>query len=157
MIAVADTSPLNYLVLIDEIHLLPALFEKILVPRAVLQELAHPKASLKVRGWIEHLPAWLEVCDVTSIANGALLGLDFGECQVIQLALERNLSTVLIDEAEGRRKAKTLHLEVRGTLGILERGARLGKADFRQALSRLQRTSFRISPHVHEAFLRRNQ
>ena len=79
-----------------------------------------------------------------------------GERETIQLALELVVSTVLIDEADGRRQAEKLYLEVRGTLGILERGARLGMIDFRQALSKLDQTSFRMSPAVRAAFLERN-
>jgi hypothetical protein len=41
MIVVADTSPLNYLVLIDEVGLLPALFGQVLFPQAVFRELQH--------------------------------------------------------------------------------------------------------------------
>jgi predicted nucleic acid-binding protein len=44
MVAVADTSPLNYLILIDEIGLLPGLYRRILVPKAVLAEMVHPDA-----------------------------------------------------------------------------------------------------------------
>jgi hypothetical protein len=39
MIVVADTSPLNYLVLIGEIELLAALYQKVLIPEEVLREL----------------------------------------------------------------------------------------------------------------------
>ena len=39
MIVVSDTSPLNYLVLIEFQHILPELFERILIPEAVRQEL----------------------------------------------------------------------------------------------------------------------
>ena len=35
MIVVSDTSPLNYLILIDLQHILPELFERILIPVAV--------------------------------------------------------------------------------------------------------------------------
>jgi predicted nucleic acid-binding protein len=35
MIVVADTSPVNYLVLIDEIDLLPQLFGTVVMPEAV--------------------------------------------------------------------------------------------------------------------------
>jgi predicted nucleic acid-binding protein len=35
MIVVADTSPLNYLVLIDEVHLLFDLFGQVLLPQSV--------------------------------------------------------------------------------------------------------------------------
>jgi predicted nucleic acid-binding protein len=64
MIAVADASPLNYLALIDEINLLPAVF----------QELQHPRSSPKVRQWVAHLPAWSEVRTVGSVADTSLTG-----------------------------------------------------------------------------------
>ncbi len=63
---------------------------------------------------------------------------------------------MLIDEVDGRRQAERLHLEVRGTLGILERAAKLGRINFREALSKLQQTNFRVSPAVRTAFLKRN-
>lgn len=55
MIVVADTSPLNYLLLIDEIDLLPVIFGQVLLPRAVFDELQHPKTSPIVRRWIANL------------------------------------------------------------------------------------------------------
>jgi predicted nucleic acid-binding protein len=39
MIVVADTSPINYLVLIKEIEVLPKLYGKIVIPEAVREEL----------------------------------------------------------------------------------------------------------------------
>jgi predicted nucleic acid-binding protein len=156
MIVVADTSPLNYLVLIDEINLLPAIFGQVLLPQAVFQELGHLKTSPRVRQWVANLPAWLEVRTVVSVADAALLRIDIGEREAIQLALELGIRTVLIDEADGRRQAERLHLEVRGTLGILERAAKLGKINFREALTKLEQTNFRVSPVVRTAFLRRN-
>jgi predicted nucleic acid-binding protein len=71
------------------------------------------------------------------------------------LPVELRADAVLIDETEGRKLAESLDLEVRGTLGILERAAKLGMVDFRRALSKLEQTSFRISPAVRETFLRR--
>ena len=41
MIVVADTSPMNYLVLIDEIDLSPIIFGNVLIPEAVMEELQH--------------------------------------------------------------------------------------------------------------------
>jgi predicted nucleic acid-binding protein len=147
---------LNYLVLIDEIDLLPAIFGQVLLPQSVFLELEHPNAAPKVRQWLTDLPAWLEVRAVTSLPDAALIRLDTGEREAIQLALELGISTVLIDEAEGREAAEKLRLQVRGTLGILERGAKLGKLDFRQALAKLEQTNFRVSPTVRKAFLERN-
>lgn len=40
MIIVSDTTPLHYLILIDEVNLLPKLFGEIIIPVTVLNELA---------------------------------------------------------------------------------------------------------------------
>jgi predicted nucleic acid-binding protein len=93
---------------------------------------------------------------VVSVPDAALLRLDIGERVPIQLALELGIRTLLMDEADGRQLAERLHLEVRGTLGILEHAARLGKINFRQALTKLEQTNFRVSPVVRTAFLKRN-
>jgi predicted nucleic acid-binding protein len=58
---VADTGPLNYLIQIEAIDLLPQLFGRIFVPAAVQDELAHPLAPAVVRTWVAHSPPWLEV------------------------------------------------------------------------------------------------
>ena len=156
MIVVADTTPLHYLILIDEVNLLPILFRQVLLPLAVHQELQHPRTPPEVRQWIAQPPEWLEVRAVSSITSPALMNLDPGEREAIQLALDLGIDTILIDEAAGRQAAEALHLEVRGTLGILERGAMLGKVHLRLALSKLEQTSFRISPAVRAAFIKRN-
>jgi predicted nucleic acid-binding protein len=156
MIVIADTSPVNYLVLIDEVDILPDLFGRVLIPMAVFRELQNLKAPLKVREWTNRPPAWLEVRDVASTANVPLMDLDIGEREAIQLALELGIDMVLMDESDGRQRAEMLHLEVRGTLGILERGAKLGRIDFRRALNKLELTSFRLSPAVRSIFLQRN-
>jgi hypothetical protein len=51
-LVVADTSPLNYLVLTGNIELLPMLFEKVIVPRTVTEELSSQKTPDAVRLWI---------------------------------------------------------------------------------------------------------
>jgi predicted nucleic acid-binding protein len=61
-LVIADTGPINYLILIGHIDLLPALFRTVVVPTAVQTELASRKAPSPVRHWIANLPGWLEVC-----------------------------------------------------------------------------------------------
>jgi len=157
MIVVADTSPLNYLILIDAADLLPVLFDEVLIPTTVVQELNHQRAPDKVRCWMGAPPNWLQVRSVgVTIAHPLLAALQTGESQAIQLALERGIETVLIDDAEGRSAAEKLHLEVRGTLSVLERAARLGKVNLRDALKRLKQTTFRLSPALETALLERN-
>ncbi len=54
MVVVADTSPINYLVLIEQIDLLIRLYTRILI--AVLEELNHPLAPNPVRDWARNPP-----------------------------------------------------------------------------------------------------
>ena len=61
MIVVSDTSPLNYLVLIDAIDLLPRLFGEVYVPPAVIEELAQSRTPDVVKEWIQSSPAWLRI------------------------------------------------------------------------------------------------
>ncbi|HZL56025.1 MAG TPA: hypothetical protein VFC21_03025 [Bryobacteraceae bacterium] len=56
-LVIADTSPINYLLLIGYIHILPALFDRVILPALVRDELNHPKAPLAVRNWIAAPPA----------------------------------------------------------------------------------------------------
>jgi predicted nucleic acid-binding protein len=49
MIVIADTTPVNYLVLIDAADLLPPLFGQVLIPPAVFAELKDPETPSAVR------------------------------------------------------------------------------------------------------------
>jgi predicted nucleic acid-binding protein len=85
LIVVADTSPVRYLVQIDQIQLLPRLFEKILIPSVVSDELRHPSAPEVVRSWLSSRPEWLEVSVVNASDDPSLRGLDDGEKSAISL------------------------------------------------------------------------
>lgn len=122
MIVVADTSPLNYLILINEIELLPALYERVLIPEEVRQELQRDRAPLAVKKWATSLPAWCEIRSVAASADPTLSELDPGERDAILLALEVGIETVLIDEIGGRREAARHRLHVIGTVALLEKG-----------------------------------
>jgi predicted nucleic acid-binding protein len=156
MIVVADTTPLNYLILIGEIDLLPALYETILIPSIVHRELLHPKAPPATQAWASNLPSWCQVCGVHSMSDVILNELDSGERDAIYLALETGTNTVLLDDYEGRREAVRRHLHVTGTIALLEKAAQRGWIDFRVALLRLGQTNFRLSAKIRDEFLRRN-
>ncbi len=61
MIAVSNTTPLHYLVLVDVEEILPRLFDRIVVPGAVLAEMSHERAPARVREWAAHPPTWLQI------------------------------------------------------------------------------------------------
>jgi hypothetical protein len=74
MIVVSDTTPLNYLILLDIAHVLPALFGRVYAPSAVIRELAHPRSPELVRRWTDSLPAWLTIQEPTCIDLSLRLG-----------------------------------------------------------------------------------
>ena len=78
---VADTGPIHYLVLIGHIEILPALFDKVLMPSVVHGELTRVEAPDAVRNWIQAPPAWLEIRTLQGNPSGdeTLEGLDDGE------------------------------------------------------------------------------
>ena len=87
-LVIADTGPLNYLILIGHIGLLPVLFEKVVLPTTVQSELASRKAPPFVRDWVADLPAWVEVREapLSPAEDASLNGIDAGEKAAIQLA-----------------------------------------------------------------------
>jgi predicted nucleic acid-binding protein len=53
---VADTTPLNYLALIQAADILPSLYRKVFIPPAVRAELAHANTPAIVRRGFRSLP-----------------------------------------------------------------------------------------------------
>jgi len=146
MVVVADTSPINYLVLIAQIDLLAALYKRILIPPAVLAELKHPLAPKPVRDWAGNAPRWLEVLSPKS--SLILPKLDLGETEAIALATEVHADAVLIDEQAGRQEALLRGLKVAGTLSVLDEADQAGLVIFDDAVAELRKTSFRVSQAV---------
>ncbi len=80
MIVIADTTPLNYPVLIEEVEVLPKLYGRVIIPEAVVDELEASKAPAAVRQWMANRPASLEVRQSTkSIQDAGLRSLDASE------------------------------------------------------------------------------
>ena len=88
MIVVADTSPINYLILIEEIDILTKMYGSVVIPHAVREELVRPSAPEPVRKWIAQPPAWLEVRTPVIVPDASLAHLDAGERDAIMLAGE---------------------------------------------------------------------
>jgi len=146
-VVVSDTTPLNYLILIGNIDVLPRIFGKVLVPPAVIRELSHPKTPPIVAKWARSLPEWIEVRAPRSDLH---LGIGPGEDEAIALAIELNHSAILVDDRKAVVAAKSQGLPVFGTLAILDAADARGLLDFEAAIARLQSTSFYIEERVLE-------
>jgi predicted nucleic acid-binding protein len=133
MVVIADASPLNCLVLIQQIEFLPRPFQKLLVPRKGLQELAHAGASVAVASWVAAPPAWVRRVDRTPPAD--------------------DLRQVL---GRGERAARERQIPIIGILGILESSAARGWIDLAAAIADLQSTAFRVAPRPIASLLDRD-
>lgn len=112
---VINTGPLISFSHIDAFDVLRQLPLRIVTTEIVREEFLCGSDS-PVGDW----PDWLEILPLQQqIPPLATISLDRGEASVIQLALEKSIETVCIDEVLGRRCAKALKLQVTGSLGLL--------------------------------------
>lgn len=154
MIVIADASPINYLIILGKIDILPQLYGRVIISDGVLSELTAEPAPDEIVSWLSARPTWLEVRSLVGpIATDLVERLDRGESESIQLAVNLNADILLIDEKRGRRIAVERGFKVVGVLGLLALGEEKGLLDFEDALQKLRTTNFYIS----ETFLKRLQ
>ena len=149
-VVVADTTPLNYLILIGQVEMLRELFGEVIIPEAVLTELRHPKAPAAVASWLLNLPDWLRVETVVLVDPSIQLGQ--GETEAISLAVERQIPIVLMDERRGRSAAEARGLLAVGTLNILDLADERGLLDGVAMLETLRQTTFRADAELLNRF-----
>lgn len=153
MPAVADTGPLNYLVLIGRIDLVPQLFGDLSIPTVVRDELDDPMAPAAVRQWITAPPGWLSIMPAPAGADPALASLDDGERAAIALATAIKADLLLMDDRAGVAVARAQGIEVTGTLGVLDRAAQRGLVELPAALAALRATNFHMRQELADALL----
>jgi predicted nucleic acid-binding protein len=97
MIVIADASPLHYLVLLEHAEVLRYLYGRVIIPKAVVEELQAKKAPSVVREWITN-PPWLQIQQITVPPDPALAELVPGEREAIVLAEALRADALIIDE-----------------------------------------------------------
>ena len=158
MPTVSNTSPLLNLAIIGRLELVRAQFGSVVVPPAVVGEFrleeGRPGSSALRRavedGWIA-----VEEPSDDPLIRTLRQDLDRGESEAITLAVEKEAGLILLDEREGRRRARAVGLEVTGALGILARADRRGELDsLSGALDRLEdEAGFWIGSALREQLL----
>ena len=79
-----------------------------------------------------------------------------GEKEVLALGLKTQDALLLLDDRDARRYARTLELEITGTLGLLLRAKERGILDaVGPVLDRLQSLQFRLNVRMREIVLKR--
>ncbi|MFC2087025.1 DUF3368 domain-containing protein [Bacteroidota bacterium] len=108
-IIISDTSCLIALSKVDKLDLLKDLYREIIITKEVQDEYG------------EKLPDWVMISEVKNKEKQAEIEkqLDKGEASSIALALEIPGSMLIIDEVKGRKIARSLNIDIIGTIGIL--------------------------------------
>lgn len=153
MVVISDTSPITNLIQIDRLGVLHDLFDKIIIPPLVYQELIRipgQQTILLATDWIEKRA----LSDDKTFRQLAV-HLDQGEAEAIALCLELNADLLIIDEFKGRQTAENFGLRLTGLLGILLRAKEKGfLAAMRPEMDRLRNLAgFRIHPALYQKIL----
>ena len=120
MIVVGDSSVFMNLAVIDQLDLLPSIFTKIFIPKAVYHEIVvlgtgkPGSQEVKNAHWIEVYPC----TDITTL-NKLLKVLDQGEAEALTLAHELDADLLIVDEKRGRQLAHDMNIPITGLLGVL--------------------------------------
>ena len=114
-----DTSPLLYFYRIDQLTLLHRLFDRVLVPEAVVTELSKGKAQgVRVPNLTDY--PWIEIQQIARRSVSEKIdSLGAGEHEAILLALDGHADWVILDDLDARHQAEICGLRVIGTVGLL--------------------------------------
>jgi len=152
---IADSSPLISLAIIEQLELLPQLYQRVMVPPAVWNEVTVQGLGLPGSQAVSQVK-WLEIQTPlpTNLEPLSIL-LDRGEAEAIALAKSISNSIVLLDDAQARRIAERLGIPRIGTLGILRRAKKAGLiAEVKMYIEQLRTNGIYISSSLIEAVLR---
>jgi hypothetical protein len=117
---VINTSPQILLAKIGRLDLLTHLYNEILVPVSVLDELeAKPGREIQKIQALIQAGVFLVQKASNEHLNRLPADLGVGERETIALAVEREADLVILDDQEGRAIARTRGLSVTGTIGVL--------------------------------------
>src|ERR1700676_77405 len=148
MLVVSDASPVNILIRIGQMDVLPALFQSVVVPTSVAEEMTRPSTPQMVRAWMTNPPAWFTVRSPLSPTSLTQLR-HRGERDAISLAQEIRADALLLDEEKARIQALSLGVAVIGTIGVLQRAADQGLiSDLKAVHDMLRKTNFRVSDKI---------
>jgi hypothetical protein len=159
MKVVSNSGPLINLAKVGQFTLLRDLFQHIMIPPAVFEEVVVRGGGQPGSGetntaqWITR--GMLEQFDVADILVAEL---DRGEAEALALALQEKADWLLIDERVGRRFAQQVGLKVKGTLGVLLEGVRRDCIDDLQPLlDTLMAEGTWIAPALYAEVLKLSQ
>lgn len=138
---ISNATPLIYLAKANKLDLLQTIANQVLIPKAVFQEVViegkrlGEKDAYRVEKAIAQ--SWLVVKEVKNIFTLEVL-LHSGEIEVISLAKDKGIKTVLMDDAKARSVGELAGLKPIGTLWIILQAVKKRIIGFDEFLSTLE-------------------
>ena len=156
MIVVSDSTPLITLMKATQLRILHELFGEIIIPEAVRDELTVNEKYIEEAKLINS-SEFIRVISVEDRKSVSLLqraaGLDLGESEAIIYAENNNADLLLVDEASGRRVAKSMGIEIMGSIGVLVSAFRKGFLSEEEANDAFQRIR-NAKRHISEKLIK---
>jgi len=140
---ISDSACLIALDRIGKLSILKSLYQQILIPEAVYKEFG------KSIDWIN-----FQRVNTPNLVRTLQTQLDFGESEAIALALEKDNTTLILDDKKARRIAEELGVKIIGTIGILLKAKKASHIkQVKPLLDQLNDVDFRISDSLYRKAL----
>jgi predicted nucleic acid-binding protein len=150
---VSNTTPLQYLHQAGVLGVLPGLYERLVVPAAVADEI---RVGREAGVDLPDLPSlgWIEIRSVEPSPWPVARDIHRGEAEVLALAGSAPETLMLLDDLAARRHARLLNLKFTGTLGVLLRAKREGLIpEVGPVLDRMEECGFRLAQNTRSEVL----
>jgi predicted nucleic acid-binding protein len=157
---ISNTTPLINFATIERLDILEQLFDSIIIPVAVKNELIEKGNLFPALKTIQNSD-FISISKIKDIRlnNSFKIDLDEGEAEVLTLAIERNAELILLDELTARKIAKFHEVNFIGSIGCLVLAKRNGIIINIKPLLDLMREKARfwINQKLYERILFDNQ
>lgn len=157
MIAVSDSTPLIHLAKIGKLNYLNHLFDEILIPKEVYEEVIKKGNELnksEVYSIEQHINKFIKIKETNLKIKE--LNLHIGELKAISLCKELKIKNILIDDKEGYKTALMLELKPLRTTSIILKLLKkkiINLKEYKESLLNLSKSRYFMSAELYNELL----
>lgn len=158
---ICNTSPIIGLLSIKRLSLLWELFEEVIIPQAVYEELCvknenHGEEIQEIKTSVEQRKISVYQVENSQMVKAMYGKLHYGELEVIVGAKELDINVAIIDEIAARKIAAEFLIDTIGIMGLLLMAKNRGIIkEIRPDIELLRKNGYRISDRLFEQILRK--
>ena len=125
-LVISDAGPIFSLAIVDQLELLEHLFDEILIPKAVWEEVTKDRTTEHYGRVVDYFQN--RVKEISG-SNNLTFVMDYGESEAVILCHELQADFLLIDDRKARDIAENFGIKCIGTIGILSIAREKGIVD----------------------------